>query len=105
MSQARHVGKVVLTRARPPLDRRGHGADHRRHRRRWARWWRGTWSPSTACATCCWPAGAVPARQGAGELAAELSALGASVRVAACDVADRDAAAALLARYPTPSTR
>ncbi|MFQ6148775.1 type I polyketide synthase, partial [Streptomyces seoulensis] len=37
---------------------------------------------------------------GAGELRDELTALGASVRVAACDVADREATAALLASIP-----
>ncbi|MEW2417708.1 type I polyketide synthase [Streptomyces sp. NPDC046866] len=37
---------------------------------------------------------------GAGELAAELEAAGADVVLAACDVADRDAVAALLAEHP-----
>nr|WP_073874688.1 type I polyketide synthase [Streptomyces sp. CB00316] len=37
---------------------------------------------------------------GAGRLHAELTALGASVRIAACDVSDRDALASLLAEIP-----
>ncbi|MER8188386.1 type I polyketide synthase, partial [Kitasatospora sp. NPDC094015] len=41
-----------------------------------------------------------PAAEGAADLAAELSALGAEVTLAACDVADRSALAALLAAVP-----
>ncbi|NJP44344.1 type I polyketide synthase [Actinacidiphila epipremni] len=41
-----------------------------------------------------------PAAEGAAELAAELTALGADVDVQACDVADREAVRALLARVP-----
>ncbi|MFD7504298.1 SDR family NAD(P)-dependent oxidoreductase [Streptomyces sp. NPDC059850] len=40
--------------------------------------------------------------EGAPELAAELTALGATVTLAACDMADRDAVAALLAGIPAP---
>src|SRR5437867_2385623 len=47
-----------------------------------------------------------PSRRGtdahdAAELEAELTALGADVRIAACDVTDRDALAALLDSIPT----
>ncbi|WP_461010140.1 SDR family NAD(P)-dependent oxidoreductase, partial [Streptomyces capparidis] len=41
-----------------------------------------------------------PRAEGAAELAAELTALGADVRIAACDAADRDALAELLGQIP-----
>ncbi|MFE2180947.1 type I polyketide synthase [Streptomyces sp. NPDC059455] len=41
-----------------------------------------------------------PAAEGAGRLREELTALGATVTVAACDTADRDAVAALVAQVP-----
>ncbi|MEU7371759.1 SDR family NAD(P)-dependent oxidoreductase, partial [Streptomyces hygroscopicus] len=96
MSQARHVGKVVLT-VPAPLDGRGTvlitggtgvlGAVVARHlvevrgvRRLVLTSRRGM------------------AAEGAGELCGELSALGAEVSVVACDVADREALADLIAR-------
>ncbi|GHA50107.1 hypothetical protein GCM10010329_85280 [Streptomyces spiroverticillatus] len=42
-----------------------------------------------------------PAAEGAGELAAELEAMGVRITVAACDTADRDALTALLDSIPT----
>jgi short-subunit dehydrogenase/acyl carrier protein len=45
-----------------------------------------------------------PAADGADELRAELTALGARVTIASCDVADRDAVAALLAALGEPVT-
>ncbi len=102
VSQAKHVGKVVLT-VPAPLDQDGtvlvtgatgtlgtlvarrmvteHGARHLLLTSR-----RGADAP------------------GAAELAAELEQLGASVRLAACDVADRDALAKLLTELPRPLT-
>ncbi|MFI9273487.1 SDR family NAD(P)-dependent oxidoreductase [Kitasatospora sp. NPDC052896] len=102
VSQAKHIGKVVLT-VPAPLDRDGtvlvtgatgtlgtlvarrmvteHGARHLLLTSR-----RGADAP------------------GAAELTAELEGLGASVRVAACDVADRDALAKLFAELERPLT-
>ncbi|WP_279498116.1 type I polyketide synthase [Actinomadura rubrisoli] len=98
MSQARHVGKIVLTMPRA-LDPAGTvlitggtgtlGGLLARHlvtahgvRRLLLTSRRGARAP------------------GAAELTAELSGLGAEVTMAACDAADRDALAALLARIP-----
>ncbi len=102
VSQAKHVGKVVLT-VPAPLDQDGtvlvtgatgtlgtlvarrmvteHGARHLLLTSR-----RGADAP------------------GAAELVSELEQLGASVRLAACDVADREALAKLLTELPRPLT-
>ena len=77
LSQARHIGKVVLTVPAGPRPGR-HGPDHRRHRRPGRPSPPGTWWPSTACGSCCWSAAAGPDAPGAAELAAELAGLGAA---------------------------
>ena len=59
-----------------------------------------TWSSATAPATCSWSAAAVPRREGAAELQAELEELGAEATIAACDVSDREALEKLLASIP-----
>ena len=76
IGQARHIGKNVLTMPRAARPGR-HGADHRRHRHARAACSPGTWSPSTACGTCCWSAAAAAAHDLVG---AELAELGADVR-------------------------
>ncbi|MFD7958734.1 type I polyketide synthase [Streptomyces ardesiacus] len=94
LQQARHVGKIVLT-LPPPLDPDGTvlitggtgtlGALVARH------------LVTTHGARHLLLAGRRgPAADGAAELRAELTALGATVTIAACDTADRDALAELL---------
>ncbi|MFB9414867.1 type I polyketide synthase, partial [Dactylosporangium matsuzakiense] len=98
ISQTRHVGKVVLTLPAPwrpdgtvlvTGGTGGLGADTARH----LVTHRGVRHLLLASRSG-------PAAPGATELRAELEALGAAVTVAACDVADPDAAAALLATVP-----
>ncbi|MFC8383321.1 type I polyketide synthase [Nocardia sp. NPDC057272] len=98
LSQARHVGKYVLT-VPTPLDRDGTvlvtggtgglGALAARHLVT-------TYGVRHLLLTSRRGFDA----DGASELAAELSALGAQVDIAACDVGDRDALAALVAAIP-----
>ncbi|MGY0065422.1 type I polyketide synthase [Streptomyces sp. QTS137] len=97
MSRARHVGKIVLT--MPPrwnpdgtvLITGGTGALGGHLARRLA-------ASGTRHLLLAGRRG--PDAPGAAELAAELRELGAEVTVAACDTADRDATAALLAQVP-----
>ena len=63
----------------------------------WARWSRGIWWSATGCGACCWRAAAARRRRVWSELVGELEALGASVRVVACDVSEREQVRALLA--------
>ena len=71
LTQARHIGKFVLTLPPPPRPD-GHRARHRRHRQPGAPRSPATWSPSTARGTCCWPRRRGPDAAGAAEFAAEL---------------------------------
>ncbi|MFI5908335.1 type I polyketide synthase [Dactylosporangium sp. NPDC051541] len=98
ISQTRHVGKVVLTLPAPwrpdgtvlvTGGTGGLGADTARHL-----------VAHRGVRRLLLASRSGPAAAGAGELRAELEALGATVTVAACDVADRDATAALLAAVP-----
>ena len=99
LSQARHIGKVVLTIPAPARAGRD-GAGHRRVRGAWAGWWPGTWPAARAAVTWCWRPGAARPRRGWPALAAELAGLGARVQVTACDAADRAALAAVIAAVP-----
>ncbi|MGV0693719.1 SDR family NAD(P)-dependent oxidoreductase [Mycobacterium paraintracellulare] len=101
VSQARHIGKVVLTMPDGPAGLAGGTALITG----------GTGMAGSAVARHLVERHRVPhvmlvsrgGEQAAGiaELAGELRDLGASVSVAACDVGDRDAVAALLARVPS----
>ncbi|MFG2442893.1 type I polyketide synthase [Nocardia fluminea] len=98
LSQARHVGKYVLT-VPPALDRDGTvlvtggtgglGALAARHL-----------VATHGVRHLLLTSRRGPDADGARELATELSALGAQVDIAACDVGDRDALTALLATIP-----
>jgi polyketide synthase 12 len=101
LSQARHVGKLVLT------------VPHRPDPDGTVLVTGGTGALGAALARHLVDGGAKHlvltgrrglAAPGAAELAAELIAAGAEVTIAACDVADRDAVAALLAGLPRPLT-
>ncbi|MFI8455347.1 type I polyketide synthase [Kitasatospora sp. NPDC085464] len=98
MAQARHTGKIVLTVPRP-WDRDGTvlitggtgtlGAELARHL-----------VTARGVRHLLLAGRSGPEAPGAAALAEELTALGAEVTVAACDTADRDALAALLAAVP-----
>ncbi|MEU9356456.1 type I polyketide synthase, partial [Streptomyces griseoloalbus] len=98
MSQARHVGKIVLTMPRrwnpdgTVLITGGTGALGGHLARRLA---------ASGMRHLLLTSRRGPDAPGAAELAAELRELGAEVTVAVCDTADRDATAALLAGVPT----
>ena len=101
MSQARHTGKIVLIDPAGRCDPDGHGADHRRDRgagRRWCpapgRRRHGVRAPAAGLTPRPGAAGAGGAGRGPGQGWAP------RVRVTACDVADRDALASLLAAIP-----
>ncbi|KOV70526.1 SDR family NAD(P)-dependent oxidoreductase, partial [Streptomyces sp. MMG1121] len=98
LSQARHVGKVVVT-VPPPLDPEGTvlitggtgvlGAQVARHL-----------VTEHGVRHLVLTSRRGPEAPGAAELRAELAGLGAEVTLAACDAADREALAALLAEVP-----